>query len=151
MNSLLLVVVPNQINNQKNHKTNSKNYRQNLISPKFLENIRIFIILFFFYFPWRQAQLFSSFSFSHFLVIVQLHSIMAFLLLYFFFRKDQWIVVLRHFIFRSLILISMVLEKKSNSHNASNNHYHQIIKNDITSLTAEKVQLVTLNKYVIAH
>ena len=150
---MLLVVVPNQINNQKNHKTNSKNYRQNLISPKFLENIRIFIILFFFYFPWRQAQFFSPFSFSHFLVIVQLHSIMTFLLLYFFFRKDQWIVVLRHFIFRSLILISMVLEKriKSNSNNNSNKHYHQIIKNDIASLIAEKVQNVTLNKYVVAH
>ena len=57
------------------------------------------------------------------------------------------------FIFRSLILILMVLEKriKSNSHNDSNKHYYQIRKDDIASLIAEKVHLVTLNKYVVAH
>jgi len=47
----------------------------------------------------------------------------------------------------------MVLEKriKSNSNNTSNKHYHQIIKKDIASLTAEKVHSVTINKYVVAH
>ena len=72
---------------------------------------------------------------------------MTFLLLYFFFRKDQWIVLLRNFNFRSLILISIILKKriKSNSQYASNEHYHQIIKNDIARLIAKKVHHVTFN------
>ena len=72
---------------------------------------------------------------------------MTFLLLYFFFRKDQWIVLLGHFIFRSLILISMVLQKKDKIEFKPCQKWilPSNRKNDISRLIAKKVHIVTFN------